>query len=176
MGKENKNMLLTIVLTGPESSGKTTLALALASAFDTCMVPEFSRHYLQFLRRAYEYKDLKAILAGQNAWQYWYQQHCKKPVLICDTDWTVIHIWEHFKFGTKDVTKLENPTDNTFYFLCTPDMPWAPDPLRENPSDRDALFALYHQLLLDMNANFCILRGTHAHRLSTAMDQISKIL
>lgn len=176
MVKENKNMLLTVVLTGPESSGKTTLAAALANALETNLVPEFSRPYLQFLGQKYKKTDLSAIYAGQKSWQEWHQQHCKKPVLVCDTDWTVIRIWEQFQFGTKDVTSFEKPAPNTYYLLCAPDMPWMPDPLRENPADRDTLFDLYHQLLLGMNANFSILSGTHDQRLSTALEEISKII
>ncbi len=176
MVKEDKNMILTVVLTGPESSGKTTLARALAGALDTILVPEFSRTYLQYLARKYDITDLPAICSGQKSWQEWYGQQCKKSVLICDTDWTVIRIWEQFQFGTKHVTNAEMLAPNTHYFLCAPDMPWAPDPLRENPTDRDELFELYHQLLLDMKANFSILSGTHDQRLSTALDQISKIL
>ena len=38
---------LRIVLYGPESTGKTTLAKALAEHYQTTWVPEFARTYLQ---------------------------------------------------------------------------------------------------------------------------------
>ena len=38
---------LKIVLFGPESTGKTTLAKQLASYYKTNWVPEFARDYLQ---------------------------------------------------------------------------------------------------------------------------------
>ncbi len=174
MVKENRNMLLTVVLTGPESVGKTTLARGLAQALGTDLVPEFSRPYLQYLGRKYDKSDLPAIYSGQKSWQEWYQLHCQRPVLVCDTDWTVIRIWEQFQFGTKDVTRSEKLAEKTYYLLCSPEMPWAPDPLRENPGDRDALFSLYHELLLEMKADFSIIQGTPAQRLYAALERISK--
>jgi len=38
---------LRIVIYGPESTGKTTIAKALADTFQTAWVPEFARDYLQ---------------------------------------------------------------------------------------------------------------------------------
>ena len=38
---------LKVVLFGPESTGKTTLARQLANHFDTLWVPEYMREYLQ---------------------------------------------------------------------------------------------------------------------------------
>jgi nicotinamide riboside kinase len=45
------------------------------------------------------------------------------------------------------------------YFLCAPDIPWEPDPLRENPSDRDRLFEIYQRELVAFNRPFTILKG-----------------
>ena len=45
--KQNPSSCLKIVLFGPESSGKTTLATQLAAHYKTTWVPEFARDYLQ---------------------------------------------------------------------------------------------------------------------------------
>ena len=37
--------MFKIVVTGPESAGKTTLALALQKVLDAEMIPEAARHY-----------------------------------------------------------------------------------------------------------------------------------
>ena len=44
---QQKSDCLRIVLYGPESTGKTTLAKVLAKQFQTTWVPEFARNYLQ---------------------------------------------------------------------------------------------------------------------------------
>lgn len=173
---DKMNLPKKIVLTGPESTGKTTLAIGLAKVLETNLVPEFSRPYLEGLGRKYEYSDLKYIYSGQKSWEDWHEKKWQKPVLICDTDWTVIRIWELFRFKTTHWTQHEKPAPNTWYFLCSPDMPWSPDPLREDPHQRDALFALYLQLLTETQANFTILQGNDEQRLSTVQTVIRNFL
>ena len=48
------------------------------------------------------------------------------------------------KFGARKFNKCEkwilDTKDNyTYYLLCRPDIPWEPDPLRENPFDREII-------------------------------------
>ena len=49
------------------------------------------------------------------------------------------------------------------YFLCKPDIPWEPDPLRENPEDRERLFKLYERGLLEIGA-YNVLSGNIEER------------
>jgi nicotinamide riboside kinase len=103
--------VLKIILTGPESSGKTTMAQALADTLGAPLVPEFARSYLAHLGRPYRRDDLPAIARGQQAWENWFAANRlivngkESKTLICDTDWTVIRVWEEYKFGgwTEDV-------------------------------------------------------------------------
>ena len=44
---QKKSKCLKVVLYGPESSGKTTLAIQLAKYYKTKYVPEFARQFLQ---------------------------------------------------------------------------------------------------------------------------------
>ena len=66
---QQKSDCLRIVLYGPESTGKTTLARSLAEHYKTEWVPEFARNYLQ---RKWDKKqqvctlnDLFSIAKGQ---------------------------------------------------------------------------------------------------------------
>ena len=63
-----------IILTGPESSGKTTLAKQLAERFQTTWVPEFARTYLDNLTRPYREDDLLRIAQGQKDLETFFQK------------------------------------------------------------------------------------------------------
>lgn len=191
--------IFKIVLTGPESSGKTQMAAALAAALGVAYVPEFARHYLSHLGRPYTQADLKNIGRGQRAWEDWYAaaglsaqmekneqipsenslannlpEAFKKRCLVLDTDWTVLHIWENYGYPETTVREWQQGYGATrlgdLYLLCAPDFAWEPDPLREHPEAREELFALYEALLQSQNATFLVLRGTLGERLQTALE------
>lgn len=178
--------ILKIVVTGPESSGKTTLATALAAALHTRCVPEFARTYLTHLGRPYERNDLKNIYLGQVAWEVWYAQQLSHQTtlqpLVCDTDWTVIHVWEQYKFGSSDP---QSPTSRPpfsilhspfLYLLCSPDIPWQPDPLREHPGEREVLFGMYEKLLHDIKARHVVVSGSPERRLQIALAAVEEVM
>ncbi|MCC6281712.1 MAG: ATP-binding protein [Saprospiraceae bacterium] len=181
--------ILKIVVTGPESSGKTVLAEALANYFRVPWVPEFARYYVAHLGRPYMQEDLITIYAGQHIWENWYLEQTRSvftkpdsptlPALVCDTDWTVLRIWEKYGYNTPSV--LPQPGDwelagNTLYLLCSPDFPWQPDPLREHPEERWQLFDLYKDLLRERQLPHLVLQGHHNERLLAAVSEISKLL
>lgn len=176
--------MLKIVVTGPESTGKTTLAEALAGSLATAWVPEFARHYVAHLGRQYGHGDLQMIGMGQKKWEEWYARQIAassgNSVLILDTDWTVLQIWEQYRFPgsnngiwQKGYGTIENAD---LYLLCAPDFSWQPDALREHPEERDILFGLYENLLYQRGAHFITLYGGHETRVQTALAAIRKLL
>lgn len=178
--KNQKQDIFKIVLTGPESSGKTVLAENLAMVLQTVWAPEFARSYLAHLPYSYTRADLVRIGRGQQAWEKWYRERAQH-FLICDTDWTVLQIWEHYRYGApadglwhwqKGYT---NPQAADLYLLCVPDFPAQPDPLRENPEEREILFGWYEQLLQSQGLNYMQIGGNHARRLNMAISGINKL-
>lgn len=176
--------ILKIGITGPESTGKTALAETLAASLDTAWVPEFARYYVAHLGRQYERRDLHLIGLGQKSWEEWYTRQVAaasgNPVLILDTDWTVLQIWEQYRFQNEpgfEWQKGYGKADNAdLYLLCTPDFSWQPDPLREHPEARDILFRLYQNLLRQHGARFITLTGNHETRTQTALAAIRELL
>ncbi|MFN6013569.1 MAG: AAA family ATPase [Flavobacteriales bacterium] len=158
-------------ITGPESSGKTTLASALAEHYNAAWIPELARAYLTLREGRYDVTDLATIALEQfNRWKV----HTENLV-FCDTDMTVVKIWSEFKFGTCSpaIHSLFAQQEFEHYFLCRPDMKWEDDPLREHPEQREELFKIYLNELSGKNLPFTVLEGSLENRLSTCERIIS---
>jgi NadR type nicotinamide-nucleotide adenylyltransferase len=167
-------MLQLISITGPESSGKTTLAKMLAAHYDTVYVPEFARTYLTKIHRPYMESDLLEITKGQLQLET-QKAAFSKDYLFCDSDITVMKIWATQKYGRcDDWIEEKNRTHHyDLYVLCEPDIAWEADPLRENPNDRYALFDLYIKELEEKKANYIIVNGTKQERLNKVIEAIT---
>lgn len=141
---------MTILVTGPESSGKTTLAKALAEELNGTYVAEVAREYLLARGGNYSANDLPAIWAQQKAAED-ASRGSSAAFIVCDTGPEVVRIWSEVKYGfcpkSVLVDSLEREYDLTL--LCYPDLPWEADPLREAPdkADRLDLFERYQKLL-----------------------------
>jgi nicotinamide riboside kinase len=153
---------IKIAFTGPESSGKSTLASWLSEEINGAYCQEFAREYLSE-NKMYVQDDLVEIAKGQlNIWQ---SADAKKP-LIADTELVVIEIWSKWKYKSCDDFIISNilKQDFDFYFLCKPDIPWVYDPLRETPNDREELYQIYYETLSNYKFNFFILEGNLVNR------------
>ncbi len=106
--------MLKIVLTGPESCGKTTLARQLATHFNAPFVEEYVREYFEKKGTPqYNAADLTKIAKGQIKaekkalaivnQQVMQKEKAKKDAfIICDTDVLTIKIWSEEKYGRCD--------------------------------------------------------------------------
>ena len=141
---------MTVRVTGPESSGKTTLARGLAWCLDGWFVAEQARPYLAKLDGPYQEADLLKIWEAQlRAEQYALSSGAS--FIICDTGPEVIRIWSEVRYGrcAASVRRACEEVKYDLTLLCTPDLPWTYDPLREHPdvAARWALFARYQRML-----------------------------
>ena len=162
-----------IILTGPESSGKTTLAKALSSALNVAWVPEYARQYLTEKNGNYHYDDLRKIAQGQLEMEVRFST-LKSNYLILDTSMLVLKIWSETKYRKADpyiLNRLELEK-KAIYILCNPDIPWEADPLRESENDREDLFRVYKDYLQANNCTFAIVSGSEKNRIRTATDFI----
>lgn len=166
------------VTTGPESCGKTTLAEQLARHYDCPLTPEESRRYLDEKMQgrpgfSYQENDLLKIAQRQSRAEHNLITQCPDH-LICDTDLLVIMIWSEVKYGRCDPWILQSfekalRKHPRHYLLCHWEIPWHPDPLRENPRDRENLFDRYLEKLKDYRLNYSVLRGNEEQRLQQAL-------
>jgi NadR type nicotinamide-nucleotide adenylyltransferase len=149
-----------IVVTGPESSGKTTLSRRLANHYDCAWVPEYARHYLEVHGPHYEEADLLRIAEGQYLWERIAVAQTRRFV-ISDTSMMVLHVWAQYRYGRVDPWIVErlHSQDYHLYLLCVPDIPWEAGPLRENPHDRHELLAIFEKELPQLGVPFVKIHG-----------------
>ncbi|REG87056.1 AAA family ATPase [Algoriphagus antarcticus] len=167
-----------ILILGPESTGKSTLAEDLAKYFGEPWVPEYAREYLENLGREYRYEDMIEIGKGQVALEDAIAENANN-YLFCDTDLRVIHIWSEHRFGKTDPWVMEQIGKRTYdlILLTNTDLPWAPDPQREYPEleMRQYFFKKYLQLAKDSDFPYSIICGDRKKRLETAVEVINQL-
>ncbi len=159
-----------IVLTGPESSGKTTLANQLSACWQVPLVQEVSRDYLKN-KTSYQQHDLLKIGKQQYKQELAALSNCSGKI-VCDTDLLVIMIWSEVKYGHCDSwiyktfeDSINQKSLSRYYYLCDFNIPWQDDPLRENPNNRDELFAVYLQKIKEYELKYSIVKGNPQERL-----------
>ena len=175
--------LLKIVLFGPESTGKTTLAQLLASHFKTGWVPEYMREYLQNKwdeeHAACEPHDLLPIARGQMALEN-KAAATAHELLFCDTNLLELVVYSRAYYEeTVPPALLKHALKARYdlYFLTYIDVPWVEDDLRDRPNDRDKMFARFKTALDEHNLPYRILEGNLQQRFETAVkiiDQLKK--
>lgn len=169
---------LRISITGPESAGKSTLAAQLAAHYGTVYVPEYARKYLENQGPDYHYTlpDLEAIARGQLAAEDAAAASQARRLLFCDTDLLVLKIWAENAFGTCPAWILAELTRPRYALtlLLAPDLPWAPDPLREHPdpAQRWHFYDLYRLELMQRQWPFAEVSGPAPQRLVQAVAAI----
>ncbi|MBI5916112.1 MAG: ATP-binding protein [Bacteroidetes bacterium] len=166
-----------IVLTGPESTGKTTLAGQLSAHFGTVWVPEFARQYLDALGRPYAQDDLLEIARGQVALEEEMTGQAN-GLLFFDTGLEVLKIWSEVRYGDCHPWILAQVQQRRadHYLLCLPDLPWAFDPQRENPDDRTVLLELYRRELAALGADFTEVHGQGDGRFQNALEAVKNFI
>jgi NadR type nicotinamide-nucleotide adenylyltransferase len=162
-----------IAITGPESTGKSTLARALATHYDTTWVPEYAREYIVNLERPYLKEDLLEIAKGQIASEKKLQKNANQ-YLFCDTDLTVIKIWSEYKYQSVDAFIVEQiqQVNYDLYLLMDVDLPWKYDTMREHPHKRSFFFQWFKQELERQGADYATVRGNEQDRLQNAISLI----
>ena len=161
---------LRIVLTGPESSGKTELTNSLSKYFKMPFVPEYAREYLSKKNKEYNLSDLLKINDAQTK----IQKATDGEMVFWDTDIITIIIWAKEKFNTKNEIFEKSLKENVphFYLLCNPDLDWEQDDLRENPNDRYRLLREYQSILTKRRIPYAHIQGKGKIRLANAIDSI----
>lgn len=179
--KQEPSKLIKVVLFGPESTGKTTLAKQLAEYYNTKWVPEYAREYLQNKwdreQKTCEPHDLLPIAEGQIRLENLLSKQGNK-ILFCDTDLLETKVYaEAYYIGNCDPLLEKYALQNSYdlYLLTSIDTPWVADDLRDKPEEREEMFQYFKQTLEKYHKNFITLNGDKDRRLKTAIAHIEKL-
>lgn len=165
-----------IGLVGPESTGKSTLALALAERLGGTCVQEFARKYVGSLGRPYTYDDV-CLIAEQNR----QEAAGAQGLTLFDTELIITKVWfdEVYHRRPEWITSpIPAECRMDAYLLLMPDIAAVPDPLRENLSQsaREHLLDLYLHEIEATGRPFCRISGEGDARLKAALSAVGQFV
>lgn len=154
---------MKILVTGPESTGKSTISRFIADEFHATLIPEYARVYLELKGPGYTQEDLLVIAKHHLEL---YKAHQSVSHLVCDSFLLNIKIWSEYKYGTCDPWILDMYNDIAFdiVLLATPEVDWVDEPLRENPNNREELLDIFKSELKTIQQEYVILESDRKRR------------
>ncbi len=161
---------MRILITGPECTGKSTLASQLSSKLELPWFPEFARTYLESYGPHYTNEDILTIAEQHHQFV---QVFPPEQALILDTFLLNLKLWSEIKFGIvipwidEQLAQIR-PYD--FVLLMEPDLPWVQDGLRESPNETKEIFSQYRRELEKLGWEYQVVNGVDQNRLEKALE------
>jgi NadR type nicotinamide-nucleotide adenylyltransferase len=171
--------LFKIVITGPESTGKSTLAEQLSKYFGEGLITEFARDYVSNLNRPYNYSDLVLIAQKQIEELDIYKAKVKDGIVFLDTYLIITKVWFEvvYKAAPEWITEKLLQSEIDLFLLCEPDLPWEQDGVRENGGEmRNRLFNEYEKNLIKYKLAYGKVSGTGRERTDCAIKHIESFI
>ncbi len=163
-----------VVITGAESTGKSTLTEALANHFNAPFIPEIAREYVEKLSVHYNYNDVEKIAKIQVE-QLNRLKDSDHHYIFVDTWLIITKIWFEIVFD-KIPDWFENTIQNTsidLFLICQPDLPWKPDSVRENGGkQRIVLHKKYIETIEKYNYKYELVGGKGTERIKNALEHL----
>jgi nicotinamide riboside kinase len=178
--KSGAEKIIRIVIFGPESTGKTTLATQLAGYYKTVCVPEYAREYLQKKwdknKEICDIDDMLPIAYGQTKLENDSALKANK-FLFCDTNLLVTKVFSemYYNFCDSLLDKAARTHQYDFYFLTDIDVPWEKDDIRDSPEGREAVFTVFKESLIENKKPFITLSGDKETRLKKAVSILDEL-
>lgn len=170
-----------IVVLGAESTGTTTLAIALAKHYQTAWVPEYGRLYYEG----------RMYLPNSSTWTAAEFTHIammqdqientlariSSGLLICDTDSWVTRVWHHRYRGSwnRELEKLTSYPAKALYILTAPDIPFVQDGTRDGEQIRLQMHETFIKELEKAKKPYIIVTGSRRNRLKQAVSIIDTL-
>ena len=161
-----------ICLTGPESTGKTELATALAAELRTSWVPEYAREYAEARSNDLTAADVEPIARGQMANE---DRVTAEGIVLLDTDLvsTVVYARHYYGSCPEWIEREAWRRRAHLYLLLDTDVAWHPDPARDADGDaREDLFDAFRAALDEFETRWQIVSGGWEERKREALRHV----
>jgi NadR type nicotinamide-nucleotide adenylyltransferase len=159
-----------IALLGAESTGKSTLAQALAARYGTLWVPEYLREFVEVHARVPHEDDQPGIARTQYAREELLARDPRaRGFLFVDTTPLMTAVYSRIYWGRvpPDLLALEAAHDYAVTLVAAPDLPWVPDGLqRESEEVRQRVHAQLVEVLDARRIRFTLLTGELQQRVA----------
>jgi len=164
---------MKVLITGPESTGKSTLAQKLSELLGFGVLPDYSRIYLEKYGPDYAYDDISIM--ARNHHQLYHALDDGDDTIL-DTYLLNYQIWSQVKYQSCNPWIKDRVRMMKFdtVLLLFPDIDWEGDPLRESKGERLTLFRLYEAALESLNSDYVVIKGTGEARMNAAHTEIIK--
>ncbi len=159
-----------IAILGAESSGKSTLAAALASHYHTLWVPEYLREFVDTRGRVPQETDQYPIARTQMEREDAAALQAKR-FLFCDTTPLMTALYSRWYWGRVDaqLALLEGRHDYAVTLVTAPDSPWEADGLqRESEAVRQTVHEQVLQVLHEREIAYVLVTGSLEQRMLQA--------
>lgn len=166
-----------VVITGAESTGKSTLTEQLAKYFGVPFIPEIARSYIENLNRNYSFSDVEQIARLQVA-EFKNHKDLHYPYIFIDTWLIITKVWFEFVYNKTPDWIIEEikKTEIDLFLVCDIDLPWVYDPVRENGGEtRKILHDLYIKNIEDFNFSYRVINGENEMRFISALKSIEEL-
>jgi NadR type nicotinamide-nucleotide adenylyltransferase len=138
--------LVRVAILGAESSGKSTLAPALAERYGTTWVPEYLREFVETRQRVPSAED-QFLIASTQVLREDEAAASASGYLFCDTTPLMTAVYSKFYFHGVDpqLAALADARHYGMTIVTAPDSPWVADGLQR---ESELVRQLIHQQLL----------------------------
>ncbi|MDQ1814219.1 ATP-binding protein [Massilia sp. CCM 9210] len=163
--------VLRVAILGAESSGKSTLAAALAAHFGTVWVPEYLREFVDTSGRVPQESDQFSIAQTQMAREDAAARQASR-FLFCDTTPLMTAIYSRWYWNRVDaqLSLLEQRHAYAITLVTAPDGPWEADGLqRESEAVRQTIHEQVVQMLDERGIRYSLVTGSLEERMVQAV-------
>ncbi|HEY7284385.1 MAG TPA: ATP-binding protein [Vicinamibacterales bacterium] len=169
--------VVRVVLTGSESTGKSTLAADLARHYGAALVPEFVRAFAEQKGAPIDFSDHGAIARGQMALEDAAVAQAPR-LIIQDTDLlsTVVYCRHYFGRCPPWIEEMAAARRPDLYVLCATDIAWVADGVRDRGHMRDEMQQLFAEAVRASGAAFIEVAGDVMGRLRDATNAIDRLV